>query len=172
MKREITPEQIQHLEKILRDSKNSNVTKRVQCVLLRFTEKKTSIEISNIVGYEPASVRRIQKRYFDEGADSLFTEKRGGRHHFYMTIEQEKDFLEKIKQKALNCEIISMHEVHQIYQDKIGHECRIETLYYLFKRHGWKRIKPRPKHPNGDPEERAKFKENFKNIIESFKKKL
>ncbi|HEY5344316.1 MAG TPA: winged helix-turn-helix domain-containing protein, partial [Solirubrobacteraceae bacterium] len=37
------------------------------------------------------------------------------------------------------------------------------TLYRILKRHGWRKVVPRPRHPDADPERQEAFKQIFCN---------
>ena len=43
--------------------------------------------------------------------------------------------------------------------DQTGRRVDQTTMYRMLERHGWRKVMPRPTHPDGDPERRAAFKE-------------
>lgn len=51
------------------------------------------------------------------------------------------------------------------WEQQLGHQVHNSTVYRLLKRHQWHKIKPRPRHPKADPEERAEFIANFAKVV-------
>lgn len=47
----------------------------------------------------------------------------------------------------------------------MGHQVHKSTVYRLLQRHQWRKIKPRPRHPNTDPEEQEKFTASFEEQV-------
>jgi 5-formyltetrahydrofolate cyclo-ligase len=44
---------------------------------------------------------------------------------------------------------------------KIGHEVDDSTIYRLLNRHGWRKLMPRPRHPQADLQAQTQFKKNL-----------
>ncbi len=42
---------------------------------------------------------------------------------------------------------MTINEIHEAYQIKIGKRTTREGFYALLKRHGWRKVTPRPEHP-------------------------
>lgn len=53
----------------------------------------SSEEVARAVGWNPASVRRVQAAYLKEGVAALCTVGRGGRRHENLSLEEEKALL-------------------------------------------------------------------------------
>jgi len=153
------------MHELLRKAKRSWETRRIQCVLMRVSLKLSSQEIAPLVGLEPESVRRIWKRYLDEGDSALLGEKRGyARGNAYLTIDDEKDILMSFLKKAEQGNIITTRHIHVALCDRIGRNIDYSTTSRMLKRHGWRKIVPLPEHPKGNREEREKFKKAFSPI--------
>ena len=137
----------------------ANELKRVQCVLLG-SQGFSSEEISKITGIKnETSVRRIWGRFRKEGV-SMFLDKRGqNRGRAKWTEEEEKEFLEKFKDKAMSGTIVTVKEIVDSHRDKLGKQIALATTYNLLRRHGCRKIVPRPEHPNHDPEKAELFRE-------------
>ena len=63
------------------------------------------------------------------------------------TLEEEKAFLNEEYAKAAQGEHITISKLYEAYQKKVGHKTTREGLYALLKRHGWRKVTPRPEHP-------------------------
>ncbi len=42
---------------------------------------------------------------------------------------------------------VTVKELFEAYQEKVGHKTTREGFYALLKRHGWRKVQPRPEHP-------------------------
>ena len=134
---------------------------RIQCVALHSLQKYSSKTIAPIVCVSPVTVRRVWVAYAKEGENALFHEKRGGRHHGYLSIEEEKRLLQPFLQKAKSGGMINIKPVHQALEKRLKKTLPLTTTYKMLHRQGWRKLTPRPYHPNGEPIAREKFKASF-----------
>lgn len=67
-----------------------------------------------------------------------------------MSVAEEAALLEPFKEAAKAGQIIETSEILRAYEKKLG--CSLEKdhgqIYRVLKRHGWRKIMPRSKHPN------------------------
>ncbi len=70
-----------------------------------------------------------------------------------MSLEEEAALLETFKQKAEQGQIIEMREIKATYEAKVGHSIGGTPIHYVLRRHGWRKVMPRSKHPNKASEE-------------------
>jgi transposase len=75
-----------------------------------------------------------------------------------MSEEEEKLLLEPFYQKAERGELTTAKEIQMAYEEQIGHKVHKTTLYDILKRHGWRKILPRGRHPKADVEAQETFK--------------
>ena len=58
-------------------------------------------------------------------------------------------------------------------EEKLGRTVPLATAYRLLHRHGWRKIAPRPKHPNNDPVAQETFKKSgLKSLLRPNKRPL
>lgn len=146
MKITLTNQEEKNIKSLLKDSSQSKFHKRLQ--ILRFRSKgMTYDEIADLLDCNKNTVVRTLTKYRNGGLDSLLKEARGGRHHFYLSFEEEKAFLEKESQNAINGKHVTVEYLHQAYQKLVGRKTSRAGIYALLKRHGWRKISPRPQHP-------------------------
>ncbi|MBF0806997.1 MULTISPECIES: winged helix-turn-helix domain-containing protein, partial [unclassified Streptococcus] len=67
--------------------------------------------------------------------------------HFYLTHEEEEEFLEEQASSAMNGEFVTVDKLFEAYQKRVGRKTSREGFYALLKRHGWRKVSPRPEHP-------------------------
>lgn len=151
---------VEELKALLAQARSRPQYQRVQCVWLRATLGLSSDEVARAIGWHPASVRRVQAAYLREGGSALSTEGRGGRRHENLSREEEKALLKEFTPLAERGGILEVSAVKAAYEARVGHRVPKSTVYRMLKRHGWRKIVPRPKHPKSDPAQQQAFKKN------------
>jgi transposase len=115
-------------------------------------------EIALHTGVSATTVHRVISIYNRRGPAALETPGRGGRRHQYLTLPEEKAFLAPFFVQAENGEIATVGQIQRAYEAKIGQEVDESTIYRLLNRHGWRKLMPRPRHPQADLHEQEQFK--------------
>jgi len=127
---------------------------------------KTNEEISEILGLPLWKVFRVVENYNNEGKNWQGGKRRGGRRasRSFLSIEEEEKLLNSLKKKAIKGKVLTYHDIKQEIENKLKRKVSDDYIWDLFKRHGWKKKAPRPKHPLQKKEESDEFKKNFKRI--------
>ena len=105
-----------------------------------------SDEAAKISGMCHASINKIVNRYKAEGMEAIV----GKRHNHgnrYMSLEEEKAFLARFREQAEAGKVIEVTEIYMAYQEAVGHPVTRNAIYYLLKKHKWRKIMPRGQHP-------------------------
>lgn len=118
-------------------------------------------EIALHTGVSAATVHRVISTYNRQGPTAMETPGKGGRRHQYLTLPEEKEFLAPFFAQAESGEIATVAQIQHAYEAKVGHEVDESTIYRLLNRHGWRKLMPRPRHPQADPQEQEQFKKTF-----------
>ncbi len=113
---------------------------------------------SDILGISERTVFRNRGsiRNQDKGARNTW----GGRRHYRMTIEEEREFLRNWEARAIEGGVLSVLPVHAALVEKLGRSITMSTTYRLLARHGWRKVQPDTKHPKSDREIQEEFKKN------------
>lgn len=143
---------------LLKTASDASELKRLQCIYFRARYHYTGDQISEITGYDARTVRRIQAAYLRDGEKSLTLKKTGGRYHANLTIEEEEAFLAPFFDKAKNGGILEVGQVHRAYESALGRSVKKSVIYALLHRHNWRKIAPRPIHPQHDSNAAEAFK--------------
>lgn len=151
---------VEELRRLLGETKSRAHYQRVQCVWLRATLGLSSEEVAQAIGWHPVSVRRVQSAYLREGATALCSVGRGGRRHENLSIEEEKTLLEEFLAPAERGGLLEVRAVKEAYEARVGRRVPKSTVYRMLKRHGWRKVAPRPRHPKSDPAKQEVFKKN------------
>jgi transposase len=78
-----------------------------------------------------------------------------------LTLEQEAALLEELQAMAGQGHLITAKAVREKAQMHVGHPVSEDYAYDVLHRHDWRKIAPRPAHPERDDEAQAAFKKNF-----------
>jgi transposase len=133
---------------------------RVQCVWLRGKLGLSNEQIAVAVGWSANTVRAWHSRYLRQGEEVLLGVGRGGRRHAYLKPEEERAFLEGFVAQAERGGILVVGEIKAAYERAVGRTVPKSTVYRMLARHGWRKVAPRPRHPQGDPATQEAFKKN------------
>jgi transposase len=119
-------------------------------------------EIARDTGVSVTTVRRVISNYNRLGLAAIETPGKGGRRHEYMSVEQERRFLQPFFARAAQGEIATAEEIQCAFEAQVKHEVHITSIYRLLDRHGWRKLVPRPRHPQANPEEQTAFKKTLR----------
>ena len=131
---------------------------RIQCVLIRATLGSPAAQIAQLLGLSTATVHVLHSRWAKEG-DAIFDLRgRGGRRHQHLSPEQEQQLLAPFVARANAGGMLSVVEIQQAYQERVGKAVAPSTIYRLLDRHGWRKVVSRPRHSKADVAAQAAFK--------------
>ena len=133
---------------------------RVQCVLMRATPDCTASEIAQVLGWAVATVHITHSRWAREG-EALFKLKgKGGRYNENLTEVEEAEVLAPFIERATTGGVLKVAEIQAAYEAQAGKAVPNSTIYRLLKRHGWRKVAPRPRHPGADVAAQGAFKKS------------
>ncbi len=64
-----------------------------------------------------------------------------------MSVEEEAKLLEPFRQRASQGQLVEISEIKAVYEKAVGHTIGGTQIYYVLRRHGWRKVMPRSKHP-------------------------
>jgi len=67
-------------------------------------------------------------------------------------------FLAPFIEHAAQGEIVTSKTIQHAFEQRVGHEVDESTIYRLLQRHAWRKVMPRPYHPESDPVAQEAFK--------------
>jgi transposase len=134
---------------------------RVLCLWLRAALELPATEVAHTLGWRTSSVYNLHSRYLREGATALLSGGRGGRHHALLSPEQERRLLASFASTAQEGGVAEASLLRRAYEAEVGHPVAQSTVYRLLARQGWRKLTPRPAHPDASREAQEKFKKSF-----------
>ena len=150
--------EVRRLKTALRWEKISPAQRqRIQMVLMRETGM-TQPEIAEVMGVSLSTVNRAHMIYDSGGIKALKPKPIGGRQRENMTHAQEKALLARFTKAAGAGELLNIQDLKAAYEKAIGHETSNSTVYNLLHRHSWRKLMPRPFHPNRNRAAQNAFK--------------
>ena len=108
---------------------------------------KTNKEISEALGFSVQYITELVTKYLKEGMEAIVKDKRTSNNR-RMSYNEEEQFLDQFAESAEAGQIITVGVILEKFEEVTGKPSNTSTIYRLLKRHGWRKLKPRPKHPN------------------------
>jgi transposase len=143
----ISKEQIAEIEEARKKNKDKRVDRRLK-VLLMYVEGHKHAEIAKQTEYATTYISELVVKYVDKGLSAIIgNHYRGNRRN--MSIEAEKELLEVFKKRAASGQIIETSEIKKAYEAATGKSLDKShgQIYRVLKRHGWRKVMPRSRHP-------------------------
>lgn len=139
------------VQRVLNESGTKKEFQRALCVWLKIALSLNSQEIALAIGWEPASVRRIQSRFAKQGVQCFTSKAVGGRRRENLSRDREKSILEKFARQAKRGLALNVSQIKQAYELSAGKRVPKSTIYRLIHRYRLGRFLPRARYKNGFP---------------------
>ena len=78
-----------------------------------------------------------------------------------MDEANEREILESFNHRASQGEIVVVREIHKKYEEVLQKKVTKSAIYKLLHRHHWRKVFPRPHHPNQNKDEMEAFKKTL-----------
>ena len=127
-------------------------------------------EIAKDTGVSVATVHHLIPRYNALGVAAVETPGKGGRQSAYLTWEEEQQLLAPFFERAERGEVTTAHQIKQAFEEKVGHEVDESTISRLLKRHKWRKVMPRSRHPKAKKQTQKDFEDDFPNMVKNVEK--
>lgn len=131
---------------------------RVTCIRLLALGWKAG-DVAEAVGLTRSSVYRRKAEFLKDGENTLFTAGWGGRRSGVLTEAEEADFVAHFEDAARKGQMVTASAMAAELAKRAGKPASTMTLYRILARHGWRKVVPRPRHPEADPDRQEAFKE-------------
>jgi transposase len=121
-------------------------------------DPRPAAEIASQLGVSRPFVAKVSSLYKRFGRQGLETVGPGGRRNEYLSKDEEAAFLAPFLERAAQGQIVTAKLIRQAFEQRLGHTVDESTIYRLLQRHQWRKLMPRPHHPEANPDEQATFK--------------
>ena len=150
----------EELKARMQQAEGKELYRRWQCLYLTQSYPVTAAYLSDLTGLSTAAVYLLVEQYNKQGPERVDYKPKGGRHHAYLSVAQERALLESLGQKAARGEILTAGDMGEEVEREMGFSVSDDYLWGLLKRHQWKKKAPRPQHLKKDGKAQKAFKKN------------
>ncbi len=140
-----TSEEAQEIRTAREKNRDKNVDRRLAALEMR-AEGKRNKEISEKTGFHTQYITVLVSRYKSGGLASI-TENHYHGNRRNLSYAEEEVLLEPFRQDAKAGKVVSVHDIEMAYRQAVGHTIGTAQIYYVLRRHGWRKVMPRSKHP-------------------------
>ena len=158
----ISEEEYERIKEAAKKNKNKRVDKKLQVLIMRH-ENKGNEEISARTGYNVRYITTLMGQYKKQGLEEFIRIKQTS-HNRNMSVEQEAKVLAKFEEEADAGHELTVNEIRQGLESELGKETSVAYAYRVLKRHGWRKVMPRPKHPKAAGKEEQDSSKKLKSI--------
>lgn len=149
--KEITQEEYNAIEKAEKQTKSKRLSRKLKVLLYRYKGSSPE-ETSKQVGLSKSQVNRLVSEYEKTGLKEYIREKQIGNHRC-LSKEEEQAILDEFEQKACAGQIVTVQEIKRAFDKRLGRDTGSNYIYTLLKRHNWRKVMPRARHPKKADEE-------------------
>lgn len=148
----------------MKTARNVSDFKRWQIIYFVSAYDVDACFLSGISGYSNANIYSIVQQHNQADKGDVSIQKRGGRRRSLMGIDQERQFMKVLEDKAIKGQILTYLDIKTSVEKEVGKKVSDDFIWDLFKRNNWTKHSPRPHHPKKDIGKQEEFKKNSKTI--------
>lgn len=148
------------IRRAMRKCRDTKALRRLQALDMR-ARGKSNQEIVEAIGFHEQYITVLVSKYFNEGLESILNDKRTSNNR-RMSFGEEEVFLEQFCDLAEAGQLITVEKILKGFEEATGKPSSTSTIYDLLKRHGWRKVKPRPRHPGAASEEEINSSKKLK----------
>ena len=148
---QISEEEYEAIKQAERETNDKNVSRRLRVLMLRYEGYKVA-KIAEMVGMRINSISQLCRRYREQGLEE-FKRNKYTSHRQALPVAQEKKILARFEKAAEAGHEVTAQEIKAAFDEVRGKDTGRGYIYALLRRHGWRKVMPRPKHPKAASEE-------------------
>lgn len=126
------------VEKRMQMEKRPWCRRRWEIIYQAVKAPRKAEDIARTVGVSLTTVHRVMATYKQGGIAGIETPGKGGRRREYLTLSQERDFLEPFLVRASQGEQVKVAQIKLAYEEMLKRRVSHTTIYRLLNRHGWR----------------------------------
>lgn len=132
-------------------TKDKHISRKLRILMLRYEGVKVQ-EIAKAFGTTVNTVSRICTQYKRTGLQE-FARNKYTSHCRLLSEEQEKELLSQFEERARKGEMITAQDIKEAFDAACGKDTGKVYVYMVLKRHNWRKVMPRPRHPKAADQE-------------------
>lgn len=142
---QITEEEYKEIVLREKQTRDKRISKRLRVLMLRY-EGKSNPEIAAKLDISTDRLSHLISEYKRVGLEEYVRVKYTGNHR-NMSYEEEQEILDRFQEAAKAGQVITVKEIMAAFDEKLGRDTGRGYIYMLLKRHRWRKLKPRSRHP-------------------------
>ena len=150
-KQTISAEEYKEIVAAEKATQDKQIARKLRALMLRY-EGKSNEEAGKQLGLCSVRISQLVNEYKKTGIEN-FTRKKYGGNHRSMTEEEEEEILNRFREQAEAGQVIIVADIKRAFDEKLGRDTGRGYIYMLLKRHGWRKVSPRSRHPKAADEE-------------------
>ena len=128
-----------------------------------FVDPRTANQIALHTGVSVSTVHNVVSSYNRYGPEVVDGSKESKRRRCYLSKTEEAEFLATFLDQAGAGQICVAGRIKQALEDYLGDEVHRSTIYRMLDRNGWRKVTPRPAHPQSKEQIQEDFKKTSPN---------
>lgn len=144
-------EEIMAIAEARRKNKDKRAEQRLKALEMRAKGSRAK-EVANATGFCDAYISQLVRKYREHGLEAISGNHYGGNHR-NMSVEKEAEILRPFRAEAEEGKIVEISEIAKAYQAAVDHQVGGGQIYSVLRRHGWRKVMPRSRHPKKASEE-------------------
>ena len=144
-----------------KETKDKRISNRLRVIMMRYEGKKVR-EIAEVTGMRKNSISQLCRRYREQGLEE-FMRNKATSHRYALTEEKEKEILSRFEAAAEAGQEITVREIKAAFDEERGKDTGRGYIYMVLKRHGWRKVMPRSRHPKAANEEACEASKKLSN---------
>ena len=140
-----TEQEIIAIREARKSNKDKHVENRLKALQMR-AEGAAAKDVSEKTGYHPVYITRLVRKYRTGGIEALTGNHYGGNRR-NMSVEAEAALLAPFLEEAEKGQIVAVAEIKNAYEKAAGHPIGSGQIYFVLRRHNWRKVMPRSRHP-------------------------
>lgn len=151
-------EVLEQAQQALREAKTVEELRQAQAVVLPLLLGVSIEQTAAVLGVSVGWACQLRRRFISAG--HLVSRKpappQGPRA--YMSRAEEAAFLAPFIERASQGQIVVAAEIRAAFEQRVGRRTAPSTIYYLLKRHGWRKLAPDRVHPQSSAPAQKRWK--------------
>ena len=135
----------------IKNNKNKNIVRRLTVIKLLY-EGCTNKYIAEKLDYSEKYITELSRTFKKQGIELFIKSKRTGNNRT-VSFKDEEKILTSFTEKSEQGIIITPHEIKEELEAQSGKTMTIGNIYKILKRHNWRKVMPRSKHPKSASKE-------------------
>lgn len=164
--------QVKEIDARLKQEREAWRMRRWMVIRHAVVDPQPAAVIAAHVGVAPQTVRNLLWAYKRWGAAGVETPGKGQRQRAYLSLAQEQRIVNKFLRKSAVGQVSTGTLLKPTLEKAVGHPVAKTTVYRVLKRHHWRKVVPRPRHPESTPELQAAFKKTSRTRLLSSSKRV